>query len=86
MENCNGDYEIVDCRKEHGRRSDWLHTPEFIHQLEKKVMENPGNGMPALSWEIGDAIFTISLNEELATSHTKGAKINFLPKMSKKIL
>ena len=41
LENCNGDYEAVDRRKQHDRRSDCVRTAEFLENLQKKVLEDP---------------------------------------------
>lgn len=62
MEICNRDQKDRPCRKEHSRCSDCLHTPEFIHQLQKKVIEDTGKEMPALVQEISVAFATINLD------------------------
>ena len=67
MDSCNGDYEAVASRKGHSRRSDCVRTPEFIQQLQDKVMENPSKGIRALAREmgVGDATMKLDLNEDL---------------------
>src|SRR5215510_10665728 len=67
MKSCNGDYEAVAARKQHSRRSDCSRTPEFIQQLQEKVLEDPGKGIRALARDVGVAPATMKLvlNEDL---------------------
>lgn len=53
--------ETVACRKEHNRRSDCLHTPEFTQNLQEKVMEDTGKGMQVLVQEMGITISNMNL-------------------------
>ena len=52
LENCDGDYEAVARRKQHNRRSDCVHTAEFLENPQKKVLEDPGIVIRALSCEL----------------------------------
>ena len=67
MENCDGDYEAVARRKQHSRRSDCVCTEEFLENLQKKVLEDPGIGIMALSHElnVSASAMKIALNEDL---------------------
>ena len=51
LENSDGDYKAVAGRKQHNRRSDDVPTAEFLENLHKKVLEDPGIGIRALSCE-----------------------------------
>ncbi|KFM77814.1 Transposable element Tcb2 transposase, partial [Stegodyphus mimosarum] len=44
LETCNGDYEDVPRRKIPSRRSDCVHTAEFLANLQEQVLKNPGIG------------------------------------------
>ena len=52
LENRDGDYEAVARRKQHNRRSDYTCTAEFLENLQKKVLEDPGIRIIALSCEL----------------------------------
>ena len=45
LENCDGDYEAVARRKQHSRRSDCVRTAEFLKNLQKIVLVDPGIGI-----------------------------------------
>lgn len=67
LETCNGDYEAVAKRKIHNRRSDCVHTTEFLEDLQEKVLRNPGIGIRALAREMNVSTSTmkLALNEDL---------------------
>ena len=62
LENFDGDYEAVA-----RRRSDCVHTAKFLENLQKKVWEDPGIGIRALSHElnVSDSTMKLALNEDL---------------------
>ena len=64
---CHGDNEAVARRKQHNRRSDCVRTVEFLENLQKKVLEDPGNGIRDLSRELNVSASTVKLvlNEDL---------------------
>ena len=49
LENSDGEYEAVARRKQLNRRSDCVHTVEYIEHLPPKKLEDPGIGIMALS-------------------------------------
>ena len=67
QENCDGDYEAVDRRKQHNRRLDCVHTVEFLKNLHKKVLEDPDIRIMALSREfnVSTSTMKLALNEDL---------------------
>ena len=67
LENCDGDYKAVARRRQHNRRSDCVRTAEFIKNLQKKVLEESGIGIRALSPELNASASTmkLALNEDL---------------------
>ena len=77
LENSDGDYEIVARRRQHSRRSDCVCTAEFLENLQKKVLEDPGIGITALLREL-NALASITkptLTEDLRSysyKHHKG--------------
>lgn len=50
--NCNGDCEDVARRKVHNRQSDYVYKAKFIKNLQKKVLEDPGLRIQALTCEL----------------------------------
>lgn len=54
-----GDYDALPCMKEQIRRSDCLRAPEFIQQVQEKVMKDSGKEMRILVWEMGVAVSTM---------------------------
>ena len=67
LENYDGDYETVARRKLHSRRSDCLCTAEFLEKTQKKVLEDTGIKIRALSHELNVSASTMNfaLNEDL---------------------
>ena len=67
LENCDEDYETVARRKQHSRRSDCVRTSEFLKNLLKKVLDDPGISIRALSCELNVSASTmkLALNEDL---------------------
>ena len=67
FENCDGDYKAVARRKQHSRRSDCVCTAEFLKNLQKKVLEEPGIRIMALSRElnVSSSTMRLALNEDL---------------------
>ena len=65
--NCDGDYEAVARRKQHNRRSDYTCTAEFLENLQRNVLEDPGIAIRALSHELNASatIVKLALNEDL---------------------
>ena len=78
LENWDGDYEAVARRKQHNRRSDCVRTAEFLENLQKKVLEDPGIKIRALSCKfiLSASIVKLALNEDLLTSHTSVAEVS----------
>ena len=67
LENFDGDYEAVARRKQHSRRSDCVLTVEFLENLHKNVLKEPGIGIRALPRELNVSASTmkLALNENL---------------------
>ena len=67
LENSDGKYEAVARRKQHSRRSDCVPTAEFLENLQKKVMEDPGIGIRVVSRDLDVSASTMKLafNEDL---------------------
>ena len=67
LENCDGDYEAVARRKQHCRRSDCVCTAEFLENLQKKVLEESGIRIRALSRElnVSSSTMRLAINEDL---------------------
>ena len=65
LENCDGDYEAVARRKQQNGRSDCIRTAEFLENQQKKVLEDPGIGIRALSRElnVSASAMKLALNE-----------------------
>ena len=66
-ENCDGDYEAVARRRQHSRRSDCVRTAEFLENLQKNVLKDPGTGIRAFSRElcVSASSMKLALNEDL---------------------
>ena len=67
LENCHGDYKAVARRKQHSRRSSCVRSAEVLENLQKKVLEEPGIGIRALSRElnVSGSPMKHALNEDL---------------------
>ena len=67
LENSYGDYEAVARRKQHNRRSDCIRTAEFLENMHKKVLEDTGIKIMALSRELNVSASTmkLALDEDL---------------------
>ena len=65
LKTCEGKVEAVACQTQHRKRSDAFRSPDFIQQLQKKVLEYPGKVIRSLVREknIRVATMKLSLNE-----------------------
>ena len=66
LENCVGCYMVVARRKQHSRRSDCACAAEFLKNLLKKVLEESGIGIRALSRDlnVSDSTMKLALSED----------------------
>ena len=76
LENCDGVNEAVARRKQHNCRSECVCTAEFLENLQKKVLEDPGIGIRAFSRELIASVSTmkLALNEDLGYHSYKRRK------------
>ena len=86
LENCDGDIEAVARRKQHTRRSDCVRTAEFL-KICRKVLEDPGIRIRALSCELNISCSTmkLALNEDLCYYSYKSRRSQLLIEKAVKI-
>ena len=96
LETCEWKLEDVACQMRHRKHSDTVRSPDFVQELQKKALEDPGKVIRSLVREKNVKLATMKLllNEFLRQSSDKRRKAQHLtaraqddhPKKARKLL